>query len=333
MRAVLRAFVCVASSLGVCALATELAAQDPTPPPPLPTPPTAVPVAAADFLFRWPLPCTVVVEKAGDKRGKKATLRYRLEVAADGAEAVRVRHRDFTFLTVNGVDATTPAMQRQLATAQVLAHAVPDLLVSPQGDYLRIDGIDGVLENVATLAGESRGASRAQIEQTIAAMRTPPAQEMMQQAGSGDWLAWVGAWLEFAVPAGEQRESEEELDVFGEPVVAKVTRRHHGPDPAHPGHVRLSITSTFRGEAGTAALAAIMARMASAAGGKPMPPDELLGVEMTTAVEVVTDPHTLQPRAAKRRKDFAITTKSAGRVPQRETAEFTFTFAPPPAGK
>ena len=60
-------------------------------------------------------------------------------VVGHGAEAVRVRHRDFTFLTVNGVDATTPAMQRQLATAQVLAHAVPDLLVSPQGDYLRID--------------------------------------------------------------------------------------------------------------------------------------------------------------------------------------------------
>ncbi|MFN6193731.1 MAG: hypothetical protein ACK5BN_07915 [Planctomycetota bacterium] len=192
----------------MCALATELAAQDPTPPPPLPTPTTAVPVAAADFLFRWPLPCTVVVEKAGDKRGKKATLSYRLEVAADGAEAVRVRHRDFTFLTVNGVDATTPAMQRQLATAQVLAHAVPDLLVSPQGDYLRIDGIDGVLENVATLAGESRGASRAQIELTIAALRTPAAQERMLQAGSGEWLSWVGAWLEFAVPAGEQRESE-----------------------------------------------------------------------------------------------------------------------------
>lgn len=202
----------------VWALASTAArTQEPTP-----TPSVAATESAADFVFAWPVPGTVRVEKSGEKRGP-VKMRYRLDLQRASDTEVRVRQRDFEFLEVNGKDATTPEMQQQLAAALALTQAVPDTLVDKAGAYLRIDGIEAMIERVTAYQHEARGLSAAESERIVKSMRSPAMVDALQQACSADWQTWVGAWVGFDVPPQQQREADGVLSMLGASLPAKVT--------------------------------------------------------------------------------------------------------------
>jgi hypothetical protein len=285
------------------------------------------------FRFDWPVPGSVRVEKVGVKRGNQATLRYRLELQPAAESTIRVRQRDFEFVTVNGQDATTPAMKQKLASAMAMTQAVPDLVVDPAGEYLRIDGLDAMMESFSRFQRDQKGQSEAETQRILKAMRTPEVTAALQQACSKDWSAWVGAWVGFDVPPGEQAEEVGEVPVFGATLPAKVTRRHHGAAAGHPGYVRLSITSLVEGAEAAKALAVATDALVRKAGSSPIPVGALESIRVETSLEVITEPKTLRPLRATWAKDMRLVTKDEGTHSDVESAEFRFTFEPPPAAK
>lgn len=289
--------------------------------------------AAAAFTFAWPVPGSVRVEKVGVKRGTTATLRYRLDLQPAAESTIRVRQLDFEFVAVNGQDATTPAMQEKLASAKALTQAVPDLVIDRAGEYLRIDGLDDMLERFGRFQREQKGQSEAESQRLMKSMRMPEVTAALQQACSKDWSAWAGAWIGFEVQPGAQAEAVGEVALFGATMPAKVTRRHHGAAEGHPGHVRLSITSLVEGAEAAKALAEAMDALVQKAGNSPIPVGALESIRLETNLEVITDPKTLRPLRAKWTKDMRLVTKDDGTRSDVESAEFRFEFEPPAAAK
>ena len=284
------------------------------------------------FRFAWPVPSSALVTKDGEKKGEKARIRFRLEVAPDTGTDLRARMVDFEFLQVNGRDATTPEVKASLAGALALTQAVPDIIATTGGRYLRVDGFDAMIERVAKFSGDQKGQTAEQRERTLKNMRSPMMQEALQQACGSDWNTWAGAWVGFDATPGNDVTAAVEMPFMGAQLPARVTRRHHGEVAEHPDHVRLSSTTLSEGPEATAALAAAMQRVTEQTGEKPFPKDELESVRCEMVMEVVTDPRTLLPLRANRTKTIRIAMKGEVRE-QGERNEYTFVWAPAAGGR
>jgi hypothetical protein len=283
------------------------------------------------FAFAWPVPCSAVVTKDGEKKGARTRLRFRLDLAAGEAGELRVKLGDFEFLLVDGQDATTPAMREALAPASALTQAVPDTVVSAKGDFLRIDGIDAMLERVAKFMGETKGHSAEEQARILASMRTPVMQQVLQEACSADWITWAGGWVGFDATPGSDTADVVRMPMMGASLEGAVTRRHLGAVDEHPGHVRLSAKMVAEGPEATAAFAEAMARLAKEAGGPPFPADQLEELRVETTMEVVTDPKTLLPLRAGRTKKMRVVMKGRPAREQVERHDYTFEWIKPPA--
>jgi hypothetical protein len=284
--------------------------------------------------FHWPVPASVLVQKDGERNGDKAKLRFRIELTAGEGTALRARMVGFEFLEMNGRDATTEAARTALAPTLALTQAVPDVVVDEHGAFLRVDGLDAMFERFAAYLGEQKGVSAAQRDRLLQTLRSPQLQETIQQACGDDWRTWVASWVGFDVAPGAEATTDVRLPFMGAEVEAKATRRNHGPVPEHPGHVRLSVTTTTAAPSTTAAFAAAMERMAAQSGGKPFPKDRLEQVQVEIVSEVVTDPQTLRPLRASRNRTMRIGMKDEPVREQVEKNAFAFDWnAPAPAGR
>lgn len=283
------------------------------------------PSAPADvFKFAWPSPSSAMVVKDGEKKGEKAKLRFRLDVAAEESGGLRARLTEFWFLEVAGRDASTPAMKAALAPALAMAQAVPDTLVDAKGNYLGIDGIDALVERVVKFRAEQRGDSEQQRELLLKQLRSPVMQESLRQACAADWNTWVGSWIGFDVAPRSETSAAGEMPLMGVSIPATATRRHHGPVPEHPGYVRLSAMTLAEGPEATAAFARAMQRVAEQSGGEAFPSDRLEEVRQELHLEVVTDPRTLRPLRASRTKIARVKMKGEALREQVERAAYTF---------
>jgi hypothetical protein len=239
-------------------LALSLAPQDTTGPKPV------------TLKFGWPETGQVHVLEKVLKKGGTARTSYDLSWVPDPeGDGILVSHSNFKFLTVNGMDATHPAIKDQLAEAAAMASAVPRIRVDAEGYLVEVEPLDEMLDRMfAPDSIMTEGLKNREAVEKM--MRTPQMQQVVSAKIGGLWSNWVGLWVDEEVERGGGQVYEIDMDISGGVVPEMVMT--YGEREKHRGKECVEITMT--GEADPERfLAAIMGFIdvaADATGNEPL---------------------------------------------------------------
>ncbi|MDI1444330.1 hypothetical protein [Polyangium sp. 6x1] len=249
------------------------------------------------FTFGWKVPCRVPVEQLSDKKGTTARLRYMLSVKPGADGNLDLTFSDFQFLELNGQDITGPELQKQLAPALAMTSAMPSLIVSREGEYLGVRGLDEMIERILAMPSFNKDPK---IAPKVAAMMRSPAIKASLEAKMGDyWNGWVGAWNGLSLAPGASREDDDSIEVGDEEIPTRVRVENHGPVDGAKKLVRLSLVSTMSGTSASAGLAAFTRSLMRGAGTDLSKNLNVERVNRVITLDVETDPATLRPRRAR----------------------------------
>lgn len=283
---------------------------------------------AEPMRFAWPVPAKVKVTDRSVREGTEVVVRYDVSLgpAPDG-KRLALRMSGFEFLEINGRDARTPAIRKQLRGALKELSASPTLIIARDGAFEEIAGMDKLIEQaIASLPA----ANRAQARKAHSAQFTAA----LQEASAQFWNVWVGMWIGTDLPEGRSRETEQAIALSdGSTLKRPLSITNHGP-AGPPDHVQLTFDSTMKEDRNGKLRGLINGMIQSGrTPGRPAPSDQVQVHEVSTSGGVITDPATLQPSAARWQK--RITVQAKGEPPQVsvESHDYTFTWGKPAARK
>lgn len=281
--------------------------------------------APSAMTFDWKIPCTVPVEQFSDKKGHKARLRYLLSVKDGPNGNLDLDMTDFEFIDLDGMDLTAPRMQAELAPALALTSALPTTVISREGEYLGMRGLDEMLERVVKFM-RKKSQNPNDEQKILAVLRSPMMKQTLETQLSEYWNGWVGLWNGLDMAPMETREGDDEVK-FGEEVIpTRIRYQHNGPVRGDPDLVSVSFTSAISGNSASQGVLAFI-RLMGREGGWPVPDDlDVDHLSATTTFEAETDPHTLLPRHTKRTKATEIVIKGQ-QMKRLDIREETFDWA------
>jgi hypothetical protein len=279
---------------------------------------------APPLRFRWPIPARATVTERVQRHGQDVTIRYQLSLSpAADREQLTLHIEGTEVMAVKGANLKDPAVRAKVEQAVKVAAIAPSLVISREGQFLDIDRFDRVL---AAIAAASPGTAE-QKRRVVALMRTPEMKRLLEQRAADFWNVWVGVWANQNLPSGARRQVPRQVALpDGSGFNQLLHLQHHGAD-GPPGHVRLSFAATLDGAADQQAVRrfidGVLEQM-SAQAGRPLPREVIETIEVTTAGEVITDPETLRPVAA--RSGRQTTLKVRGEPPRVEQELRRYTF-------
>jgi hypothetical protein len=290
---------------------------------PEPAPPSVTGDVVADspLRFAWPEGAHATVTERVLKKGRHATMRYRIVTQREGGTLL-VYYRDFAFVDFEGLDLADPDVRAQLtALERQVAGAIPPYRIAADGTWLgcgeldtMLDGLDGVLP------AEDLAAFRTM-------MSNPKIRAVVDAKLRDVWQAWVEGWLGLALRPGERHQGSTRIEIAGTVVVLPYTIERLEGDGAA---LRLRATSELAGDPAKAMIGALLDEVAAAL---PNGDDasraaasagvRALAVRRVHLREATLDPATLLPTRAFNRVtitvgDGAKTTESI------ESHEWTF---------
>jgi hypothetical protein len=217
--------------------------------------------------FGWHAPCRVPVLAETEKRGKAARARMVAVLASDG-DRLGLRIEKLEILEVNGYPADSPAVAPHLAMAQaMMAAGMPTRWVSPQGEYLGIDNLDGILDAVTQGLPKTPELTRA-----MQAMKTPMMRAMMEQNAGDQWNTWVGMWIGLEIAPGGKVDRSAAIELPDGTFAAVPSEiQHRGTIEGGRGLVLLESTQLLEGPAAAKLMTGMMKNMSEAVGGAEPP--------------------------------------------------------------
>jgi hypothetical protein len=289
----------------------------------------ARPALAERMTFRWPVPATVMVTDKVTRTESSATLRYQVTLTRHGDD-LAVRLGKFEFVEVDGRDARDPALRKQLRATLEMASAQPTILVSPQGGFLDVVDLETVIDHVVHSTAIP-AKDRTALAKT---MKSPAMLATLKSRSVEFWNVWVGLWAGADLEPGRTRQINLHTSLpNGSLVERPVKVTHLGPD-GPPGYVHLSFESTVEGgpnQVGLRAAVQNAARDFAASAGKDAG-DEVEGLVLFMGGEVITDPETLRPAAARSSRRTTVKLKGQPSRTEIEAHEYTFSW-PKPASR
>lgn len=275
---------------------------------------------AESFRFAWPVPGEVQVTAHAEKRGNESTVTYAVRLSAQEDGELRARFDGFRFLSLNGVDATDPALAARLGPMAEITNTLPTMRLAASGDYLGTVGLDAVLERLlAAMEGQVDEATRARLRSQFS---TPQMRALMQQKSGEIWNVWVGAWNGLDISPGEQVQASVPIDVLGRPLEQKMVVEHLGPAPRHACCAHLRLTTLVEGPDVVRLVAGLIDGLAPP--GQPVDPDAFAFARSSSVVEIVTEPDTLRPRWASVLREVLIKAVDGERHERVDRQSFTF---------
>ncbi|MEZ6037787.1 MAG: hypothetical protein R3F29_09930 [Planctomycetota bacterium] len=253
--------------------------------------------AAPSMTFGWPTSGSVTVVESSLKKGVESKMRYRLELSAEQDGGLRVTYHDFEFLEHDGKDATTPRMKKALAQVVSMAETIPDLVISPDGRFVRADGLEEMLERLIADTTERKGEAAG--ERMRRALARPEARAMMAESTGIYWQTWVGAWRDWSLSSAGEQTADVMMPLFGNDVPAQQTASHLGAVEQPAGNVRLRLRTTVSGPDASKALGASLRLVLASVGAATLPADAVQELSLTDEKSVVTDPETMRPSSAR----------------------------------
>jgi len=291
----------------------------------------ARPALAERMTFQWPVPSTVVVTDKVTQQGSSSTLRYQVTLTRQGDGKLAVRMTKFEFLDVGGRDARDPALRKQLRGTLEVASALPTLVVSPEGTFLDVVDLEAMIDRIA----HSSAIPAKERVALAKSMKAPLMAASLKGRSAEFWNVWVGLWAGVDLEPGRSRELKVPTPLPNGSVVERPVRVSHQGPAGPPGYVHLAFESTLEGGAAQRKLRAAVqesAKEVAGSAGQAMD-EEVEGFVLYTGGEVITDPATLKPAAA--RSSRRTTVKAKGQPPRTEleTHEYTFTWPKAAQGK
>jgi hypothetical protein len=195
--------------------------------------------------FAWPIGASAVVTEDVLKKGRRATMRYRI-VTERRDDEILVYYRDFEFLKIEAVEMSDPAVR---AIAERLGEEImatmPPYRIGLDGQWIGIADLDELFTTAAKFMPKMDSKRLAEF------LDTPGMREAIDGKLSEVWVAWVEAWIGLALRPGERIEGVSESTVMGQTIAMPTVFEHLG---AAADQVWLRVTSTHEGEDAAAAL-------------------------------------------------------------------------------
>jgi hypothetical protein len=244
----------------------------------------AAATAPAVFSFDWPAPCRFEIDEylsSGDDDDQVNLAS--VDVAHRGDDFV-IGHRGGDALLRRG--RAPSGAEQALHQALNKMFAATRFVVSRRGELRSIDLADSL-----ELLAQGPGGYAPKFGTAV--LERPELRAYYEESQGHRWHAWVGAWVDWDLAAGQTRRDERVRSVLGRDVIVIETREHLGEEG---GLVRLRKTERVN-----APLFALVAAIVAESSGEP--DAELMAAAATgweeVVLEVTTDPATLRPRRAK----------------------------------
>lgn len=284
-------------------------------------------VSAENFTFDWPLPASVAVTATITKKGNTSTGRYTVDFRShDSAEYV-VSFRDFEFTSLNGMDATDPAVQARLGPVAGLTSSLPSMRLSKTGHYLGTTGLEQMMARTLELMPEAPGAeARERMQQYF---ESPQVRAMLQQKAGETWNIWVGAWNGLDLTSGQELSGAVPVRVMNRELTQNILVQHLGPvrgaEAEHcPQCVRLRMTTVVEGPEVLNLVSGMMRELGGSGGSRESA--KFVSARSMNVTEVVTDPARLMPRFAVANTEVMLQAANDETVSQHERKEYHFAW-------
>ncbi|MEX2482812.1 MAG: hypothetical protein WD928_18300 [Gammaproteobacteria bacterium] len=245
--------------------------------------------AAESFRFAWPVPVTVGVVSEVEKDGVASTARYVIELTAAEEGELALDFREFELLTLDGRDASEPAIAAQFAPLAAVTAALPTMRLTPDGDYVGTRSLNVMLQRILALLPPDMPSSER--DQLARSLRSPAMQNLIEQKSGEVWNVWVGAWNGLELEPGEELRGKAPIVIMGRELEQNILIEHLGAEAAYPGSARLRMTTLIEGPEVLALLGKLQHEIDGEAG-------EFRSATSRNVTEVVTRAQGLMPYSA-----------------------------------
>lgn len=286
-----------------------------------------VPVSSTNnvFEFGWKAPLHFQVEETVDREGTTNKILHTFSLTETNGE-FQLRWLDARFLLVNGASVNAE-METALAPVRMIFLANPPMRISREGEFLGTLYTKEAIEEMNKQLDKAFPNRPEDARQSFAKMAdNPEGQKMVATTLSQRyWSPWVEAWLGLELVSGQSLTNDSLSSVGDSQFPAKVVISNLGSSPDNPKQIHLRYEQTANGKQVGCALIKFVNTFSSALSLKqeqPLP--ELTNANYLVALEVQTDPVTLQPSWAKRVVRMNLDGPETGNVELYESYEFKF---------
>ncbi len=286
----------------------------------------AVEARAEAFRFGWQDGFSAHVKAASRKKDTTSTASYRLVLEQLPEEGYALHFADFTFLTLNGVDAANPEIAKQLGPLASITSNLPTMHIGADGAFLGTYGLDAMRERLLDSMGDQlTGEMRAQLKRYF---ESPKLQAAMQQRSGELWNVWVGAWNGLDLSAGEEINASVPIAVLGEAIAQSVHVEHLGPaSNLCATCVRLRMTTLIEGPQVVRLVRGLLAEASRSAADAVETDFE--SARSFGVTETVVEPATLIPWYARLRREVSLRGEDGTENGTVDEKEFWFSWEQP----
>jgi len=236
-------------------------------------------------------------------------------------DGLKISTKDFTVDVDGGPNGAAAQIQKLLLKA---ASTPPDFVVSRDGDFVRVDGLEEFRSNLmgalSDLTADLPDQAKAQVNQIMSQVLS---KELLEANMASSWNRDVGSWLGADLDQGDVYEAELSyaLPMFGNievPLIA--TFQFHGRVPCTASDtakscVDLEMQTFVNSERLSEALAGFISQFA------PGQAPAVDALELTTTVRLITEPGTLLPHRMQSTKVTSVTMTHGGQQSSQRQVE------------
>lgn len=293
--------------------------------------------------FAWPsglalqVAHSVAKERTGPQgpQRERSAMRYVLR-AEPHPEGLLIRYEDMR-LDEGGDQAAMAQLQ------QVAARLQPQLVVDPQGQFVRLEGVAALRQATLELAQQLLQDQPPEAQRVSAQMMAKmTSDEVLTARAREEWDLLVGMWAGLDLTRGEALRGTSSAPmplVTGKTIDLEVERSFQGYAPCSeaagaPRCARLVFTSRPDPEQTKAVLASIFGPLLEAAAkpGAAPPPLLIRDFDTRNEVELLAEPDSLRPHRLVRSRATRLTMEQQGVAQQAEEKEVkTYVFGYTPA--
>jgi len=263
--------------------------------------------------------------------GEVSRIRYSLDLSRGNAPNELLLHiRDFAFLQIGDADLNDPAVRAELAPLLAMTAAVPPLVVSSSGQFLRVDSWDNVVDQVGAVLREiDPSMDDAVLEHLTGLMERPDTRQSMQASAARDWSLWVTAWNGHRLRRGIPREFDYSMALLlGGQAQAHASLTYLPPSPENPELHQVRLRTECTGSEFREAMLKTLESSLPAderTDGKRAEMRAAIGqCSLITETVAVTDPATLMPSTVVSTRTTRIESNQGDAQVKIEVRKYTF---------
>lgn len=283
------------------------------------------------FRFNWPVPSHATVQMEVQEDGVVSRISYSLDLSRGNAPNELLLHMgDFAFLQLGDADLNDPAVRAELAPLLAMTAAVPPLVVSSSGQFLRVDNWDNMVDQVsAVLRKIDPSMNDALLEHVTGLMKHPDTRQSMQANAVKEWGLWVTAWNGQRLRRGTPREFDYSMALpLGGQAQAHATLTYLPPGPENPKlhqvRVRTECTGSDFREAMLKAIESLLPTGERTDGKRAEIRAAIGQCSLITETVAVTDPATLMPSTVVSTRTTRIESNQGDGQVKIEIRKYTF---------